>query len=62
MDIKEKERYDAQLGFLLPSELKALIEEYSRNNGLKPAIVIRQALVKFFEEKGLLKNPKEDYL
>ena len=48
--------YDEKIGFMSPKVLKEALQNYADEEGVKPAVIARKALVKYLKEKGVLKD------
>lgn len=50
--------YDAFMSFKTTKVVKKALEEYAIEDGVKPPVIIRKAIVKYLKEKGALDKDK----
>jgi len=56
--MEENILYTEQLNFMISKEIKHKLEDYAKQEGVKFAVIIRKALVKYLKEKQVLDQDK----
>lgn len=55
---KKNQQYPEKIGFMVSKHLKNKLGDYSKEEGVKPAVILRKALVAYLREKGKLEADK----